>query len=300
MNGLCVASILLAAIALLWLLGIRLQLRSMRRQLEERLQEQTKTPLVLEMQDRELRALAVAVNRALEQENRLRVRQEVQEREFKELISDISHDLRTPLTVTKGYLQLLEECGMEAAGRDYLRTCLRHTNELEARIGQFFEYSVLAAREDQLPLSPLPITNLVTSVMSSFVPLFEEKGLRMRLERETAVTGLAEEQALCRVLQNIFRNCLHYGTGEMSVSVTADDKRGQVQILVKNPVAEPESLDVSQVFQRFYVGTPARGRCTGLGLSIVRHLCGQMQGSVSARLEGEQFCVEVVLKQGKA
>lgn len=281
-----------------YLIGMKLQLRNLKAQLERRKKEQTEALLTLEMQDRDLRDMTVVLNQTLKQESDFRKGQSIQENEFKNLITNISHDLRTPLTVMKGYLQLLEHCEMDETGREYLTTCFRHTDELERRIRQFFEYSYWSNQEQEIMLHPVNVTNLVVDAMTDFIPVFEEKGIPMQLENDTIYKGLGEEELLKRVMQNLLKNCLQYATGGVTVSITRESVAGpeksnareRLRVCVGNPVAEDSLLDAAQVFQRFYVGNEARNQSTGLGLSIVKVLVEKMGGEVFAERDGNWFC----------
>ena len=110
----------LVVIFIIYIIGLKLQLRSLRRQLEYRISAPVKKPLALEMQDSDLMALTAALNQIFRQDEEFRRSRNRDENEYKELITNISHDLRTPLTVLKGYLQLLERCEMDDTGRTYL------------------------------------------------------------------------------------------------------------------------------------------------------------------------------------
>lgn len=277
-------------IVVLYVIGIKLQLRSIKKQLEQRSKEGSKTPVLLEMNDKDLKGMAVALNQTLKQEADLRISREIQEREFKSLIPNISHDLRTPLTVMKGYLQLLEKCEIDENGRDYLKICIRHSEELEKRVRQFFEYSYWVNQEEVVELTELNITNLVTDVMTDFIPVFEEKGITMRLEGEKIYKGLGEKELLKRVMQNLLKNCLQYAVGEVVVSIE-EWKDSQLRICVANPVAADCRVDANKVFERFYVGNDERNQSAGLGLSIVKLLVEQMQGRVFSGMEDNVFYV---------
>lgn len=273
-------------VIIIYFVGLKLQLRSLRRQLELRISAPIKKPLALEMQDNDLMALTTALNQIFRQDEEFRRIQNMNENEYKELITNISHDLRTPLTVLKGYLQLLERCEIDDTGKQYLCICFRHTDELERRIRQFFEYSYWMNQDQELQLTNINVSNIIVDTMTDFIPVFEEKGLTMRLDQDTICKGLADEELLRRVMQNLLKNCLQYSVGEVVVSITAATQnhapKDRIRICVQNPVAEDSELDLSKIFQRFYVGRKERNQSTGLGLSIVKLLVEKMHGEVFA------------------
>ena len=294
MKFVLIGSSLVCIVLVAYLIGLKLQLRSIKAQLEQRRTENAKSPVFIEMNDKDIRELTVALNQTLKQEADLRISTEIQEREFKNLITNISHDLRTPLTVMKGYLQLLERCEIDGNAREYLEICFRHSDELEKRIRQFFEYSYWINQEEELERGEVNITNLVTDVMTDFIPVFEEKGISMRLEEDTVYKCLGEKELLKRVMQNILKNCLQYACGEVVVSIqewqdNQESKSRRLRICVTNPIADNCSVDAEKVFERFYVGNTERNQSTGLGLSIVKLLVEKMEGEVFAGKEDGMF-----------
>lgn len=292
----------LCVILLVCLVGLKWQLHSVRRQLECRVGVPIKKPLALEMQDKDLMAMIVALNQIFSEDEAFRNVQSRNENAYREMITNISHDLRTPLTVLKGYLQLMERCEMDDAGKEYLSVCFRHSEELERRVSQFFEYSYWMNQEREIPLEIVNVTNLIADCMTDFIPMFEEKGLTMRLEQDTIYKALAEEELFRRVMQNLLKNCLQYSVGEVVVSIMRDAGRqdgtpdSRICICVQNPIAEDSKLDPDKIFQRFYVEREERNQSTGLGLSIVKLLVEKMQGEVFACREGNLLRVGFCLK----
>lgn len=287
---------------LLRFFSLKLQLRDLRRQLEYRKTDEIKKPLALEIQDKDVTALTAALNQIFKQDEKFRINRNLQETEFKQLITNISHDLRTPLTVLKGYLQLLERCETDTQGRKYLSVCFRHTDELERRIRQFFEYSYWLNQDDELHLKTVNLTNLIIDTMTDFIPVFEEKGLRMKLTDDTVYKGRADEELIKRIMQNLLKNCLQYSTGEVELSILKGTKepllssqthiqKDRICVCVKNPIDKNSELDASKIFQRFYVGNKERNKSTGLGLSIVKILVEKMEGEVFAMREGNILCI---------
>ncbi len=302
-------------ILLVCFVGLKWQLHSVRRQLECRVGDPIKKPLALEMQDNDLMAITVALNQIFSEDEAFRNVQSRNENEYREMITNISHDLRTPLTVLKGYLQLLERCEMDDTGKEYLSVCFRHSEELERRVSQFFEYSYWRNQEQDILLKMVNVTNLLTDCMTDFIPMFEEKGLTMRLEQDTIYKALAEEELFRRVMQNLLKNCLQYSVGEVVVSIAQNgaaplmrDADGatnrskdyafgdRICICVQNPIAEDSKLDPDKIFQRFYVEREERNQSTGLGLSIVKLLVEKMQGEVFAFREENLLRVGFYLK----
>ncbi len=300
MEIVCIGIGIVCVVLSVYLAGMKFQVRSIKKQLEWRNEEESKNLVLLELQDKDLMNLTVALNETLKQESDLRVLQEIQEREFKDLITNISHDLRTPLTVIKGYLQLLERCKMDENGQEYLEICFRHTDELERRIRQFFEYSYWVNQEEDISVHAVNITNLVVGTMTDFIPLFEEKGLFMKLEEDIPYKVLGDEELLKRIVQNILKNCLQYASGEVTVSVCGQKSEqnggcSMIRVCAVNLVLENCSIDADKVFRRFYVGNAERNRSTGLGLSIVKLLVERMQGEVFAGQDGNMFYVGFLL-----
>lgn len=275
---------------IIYIFCTRWQLNKIKQQLDRRREEGASNPVSLEINNKAISGLTVSINETLRQESALRVSQEIKEREFKDLVANISHDLRTPLTVINGYLQLLNKNGLDKTSSGYLEVCLRHTNEMEKRLQQFLEYSYWAGRDEKIALHRVNVTNLITDVMAGFVPVFEENNIAMQLEDTTIYYGLADEGLLQRIMQNLLKNGLQYATGDVSVCIARDETRHRLNITVSNPVSKDCHLDTSKVFNRFYTGNAERNHSTGLGLSIVKLLAGHMGGGVYAELKENIFC----------
>lgn len=264
-----------------YMLLLQLQLRSMNRQLEKRLSEQTRQPVRLELFNRELSRLAVSINRCLQAEEALRLESLREEKRFKEMISHISHDLRTPLTAIRGYQELMEKEPLTDKQQSRLRTAQKHAGELGRLVERFFEYSYLVDAGARLNVAAMELTELITECLAESVAAFEEKGLAVRLEAPASVYALADKEITIRMLQNLIHNCVIHSAGDVEVRVY-QDAEGQAVIAFRNPVAAGVNLSPERVFERFYTAEPARSRSTGLGLSIVRLLAEQMGGRAGA------------------
>lgn len=286
--GLFVVSILL----IVYIIWLQKQLRSINRQLAKRLTEKTRQPISLELINKELNRLAAHINECLKLEENLRLESIREEKRFKELIANISHDLRTPLTAIKGYQQLMAKGGLTADQHGKLQVAQKHADELGSLIERFFEYSYLVIAEPELHLSRINLTNLVTECLATAVSNFEERGMTIHFEEATQVSVFADHEMTMRIMQNLIRNCVTHSIGDITVKVSIGER---AVVSFKNVLENAAEMDAERLFDRFYTGDRARSKSTGLGLSIVKLLTEQMGGSVGAELQEDLIEIWVTL-----
>ncbi|MFG6393715.1 MAG: HAMP domain-containing histidine kinase [Lachnospiraceae bacterium] len=292
-----VCIIVICVILFTYIYCIKKQLGSIKKQLDKRREDKASNPVLVEIRDKSVEDMAVSLNKTLRQETALRVSQEIKEQEFKQLITNISHDIRTPLAVMKGYLQLMQKNKMDKVCREYLEICLSHTASMERIIQQFFEYSYWSGAEEEINLKKINITNLVTEVMTDFIPVFEENNIKMELAGTGIYFGMADKELLVRIMQNLLRNSIQYAEGDVKVSIIPSEENTFIKISVENPVRKDCNVDINQVFNRFYVGKEGRNHSTGLGLSIVKMLVERMGGEVYADIEEGIFKTGFTIKK---
>lgn len=140
--------ILITGVLIMILLGLigyhvmlRMQIKRIREILNNRIENNTQEMVSCEMLDNQLTKLVASINTCLKKEESVLLQAVREERQFKEMIANVSHDLRTPLTAVKGYQQLLEQSELDEKQRDALAVAQKHTEELGTLIEHFFEYS---------------------------------------------------------------------------------------------------------------------------------------------------------------
>lgn len=289
--------IIICIILIIYIFCIKMQLCSIKKQLDKRRENEASNPVLIEINDKSINKMAASLNKTLRQEAALRVSQEIKEQEFKLLITNISHDIRTPLAVIKGYLQLMQKTDMDNKCREYLETCLLHTSSMEKIIQQFFEYSYWSGMEKDINITKINITNLVTDVMADFIPVFEKNNIKMEFTDTGIYFGMADKEMLIRIMQNLLRNSIQHADGDVRVLIVPEKERPFIKISVENPVVKDCNVDISQVFNRFYVGKKERNHSTGLGLSIVKMLVERMGGEVYADMEEGVFKTGFTIKK---
>lgn len=208
--------ILSAVIVILvgYVILLRKQVNKINRQLEKRRKENTRQPISLELIDSGLTSLAGNINRCLKSEEKLREETVRREKEQKEMIADLSHDLRTPLTAIKGYQQLLMATLTEEGQRERLRTAQKHADELGKMIEQFFEYSLFSYKASEPKCERINLGALIAECIAEMVPVLEEHKLSIRMKETDLVYAKADKEMLIRIIQNftpiITRNKINF------------------------------------------------------------------------------------------
>ena len=283
---------ILCMLLFMYIIFIQRQLHNINLQLTKRLREKTRQPISLELINPKLNILAANINKCLAEEEKLLIEGIKKEKRFKELIANISHDLRTPLTAIKGYQQLMEKGELMDNQRKKLWIAQKHTLELGQLIEHFFEYSYLINAEPELNLERINLTNLVTECLAASVPILEENNLAIHIEETESIFVLADKEMVRRIVQNLIRNCVQHSSGDIEVSLLVMEN---AVISFRNPVKSCSKIDVEQLFNRFYTGDNARSYSTGLGLSIVKLIVESMSGSVGAKLQNGLLDIQVRL-----
>ena len=273
---------ILVFILIAYIAFIQKQLRSINRQLDKRLSENTRQPLTIDLFSKTINRLAININLCLKLEEKQRLEGIREQKQFKELISNISHDLRTPLTAIKGYQQLLEKENLSNTQLEKLYTAQKYTDELGDLIEHFFEYSYLITARVEPSLEKINLTNLTIDCVLSYIGIFEEKNISVNIEETPPIYVLGDKKMLTRVIENLLNNCAKHSLGDIDVKI---ESKSKARITFINPVNPNININVDKLFHIFYTGDSTRNKSTGLGLSIVEFLVEQMNGDVGAYLD---------------
>ena len=192
-------------------------------------------------------------------------------------MTNISHDLRTPLTAINGYLDLLEGEEKSTAAARYLSLIENRTDAMTRLTEELFRYSVILAEEEPLAHEPVVLNDALAESLASFYGALTSRGITPQIKIcDARVTRLLDKDALARVLANILNNALKYSDGDLAVQL---DEDGTLHF--SNHAAALDEVSTAQLFDRFFTVENAR-HSTGLGLSIAKSLTEQMHGEISA------------------
>ena len=269
-------------------------LRGAARQLEALEESGSTARILMRTPNRSAEALVAAVNRLLEDRRAGEAAYRAREGELRKQIANISHDLRTPLTSILGYLQLLEDPGLEEAERrSYLQVVEGRSKALQALITSFYDLSRLEGGELPLAREPVDLCQSLSGLLAAFYSDLTDTGMEVEVDLERGLPPvMADPGAVLRIFTNLIRNAMDHGAGRLSVRLYRAG--GEVVSAFTNDAPHMDPADVSRVFDRFFTSDKMRtGRNTGLGLAIVKALALQMGHTPRAFLEEGRSTVQI-------
>lgn len=294
-----------AALTAAFVLGLKIiflykDLKDISRQFQDRLQEDTNNVIYVPGNDRRLKAFAEQLNRELAILYDRRRRYQSGDRELKEAVTNISHDLRTPLTAIYGYLELLE---MDAGQTAHYAAQIRNrADAMRALTEELFRYSIIVAEQEMEERKDgkkeeVVLNRILADSLLSYYDIFRKNQIepQIRIPEEEIVRCL-DEGALKRIFANILDNAVKYckpadntacGQSGAASNRTSVFKMITVELSTDGMITfcnRAENLDkvsVERLFDRFYTVETGRN-ATGLGLSIAKLLVERMGGSIQA------------------
>ena len=228
-------------------------------------------------------------------ELRRKEKQYYQEKEtlIADTYTNLSHDIRTPLTSLDGYFQLMEACENVEEQRRYLNIIHERIHSLNEMLEELFMFTKLKNESYRLELTSCCINRILKETVFSYY----DDWVRREIEPDIQITEEqlyidGNKQGLSRIIQNVIKNGLDHG--EKKIRIVLKREQNQAVLRISNQVTASEQIDIEHVFDRFYKADAARSKTsTGLGLSIAREFVRRMNGEIGAKIEGNEFIVEM-------
>lgn len=218
------------------------------------------------------------------------------ERMKADLITNVSHDIKTPLTSIINYVDLLKRANIEdETARGYIDILEQKSLRLKALTNDLVEISKISSGNITLELVNLNMVEMINQVTGEFDERFKEKSLIpiLNLPKEDVVIH-ADGQALYRILENLYINIYKYALRGTRVYIDLATNENKALLTIRNISAEPVNLDSAMLTERFIRGDISRGtEGSGLGLSIAKSLAEAQNGRLDLSLDGDLFKVVV-------
>ncbi|OOR11648.1 HAMP domain-containing sensor histidine kinase [Bacillus mycoides] len=231
-----------------------------------------------------------------EQERRL-------ERTKNELITNVSHDLRTPLTSIIGYVDLLKRGQYDSKTQlqEYLETTYLKSQRLKYLIDELFEYTRLSGIDTKLNFNEVDLSGLLEQIVGEYIPIFEKESLIVQKSiTEETIPIFIDIEKMVRVYENLFMNAIKYSMKPSELSICLELIGNKAILKVSNKVEKPPVSDPNKLFERFFRGDKARkdDQGNGLGLAISKRIVELHNGNIYAKYKDGwmSFIVEHPIK----
>ena len=250
---------------------------------EVKLAADTNTLIDISSRDPYLCRLAASINTQLRILRKQRHRYLVGDRELKEAVTNISHDLRTPLTAICGYLDLLQREPLSENAVRYISLIENRTEAMKQLTEELFRYSVILSTQE-LEMETVCLNGVLEESITSrgIQPQIHMSG--KRIEKQL------NRDAISRVFSNILNNALKYSDGDLEITLRDDG-----EIVFANTASGLNEIQVGKLFDRFFTVEAARN-LGGLGLAISKTLVEQMGGNISAKLVDHVLSIQIQFK----
>ena len=297
---LAIIVIIMAAV----LLKIRAQLRDINDQLDFLYENDTNMLIGTDTNLIYLGQFKQRVNRFVEQWHKKRAEAAKKEQMISDTYTNLSHDIRTPLTSLDGYFKLLKDEKDEKLQAHYIGIIQERIASLKDILEELFMFTKLKNDTFNLEMDKCCVSRLLKQTVFSYYDEWKMRGIEPVVDIcDEQIFILANTQALKRVFQNVIKNGLVHGKSDIEIKLYtidsgknagSDRENKVVNIVVSNTIDDPENIDTSQVFERFYKADEARSvTSSGLGLSIAKELVERMDGKINAQIEDNRFCINI-------
>lgn len=270
---------------------LRKSAREIAEAFRDRLTADTNTLIDISSRDPYMRKLAADINTQLHLLRKEHHRYQQGDLELKEAVTNISHDLRTPLTAINGYLGLLEQEEKSENVQRYLSQIQNRTEVLINLTEELFRYSIVTSTQS-LNYEHVDLVRVLEESLVSFYAVMKEKNVEPQIKLpEEPIWMQLDKGAVSRIFANIISNAIKYSDGDLSVVMSADGT-----VTFSNTAKNLNAVTVGRLFDRFYTVEASRNS-TGLGLSIAKVLTERMNGTIKASYTDERLNIEVRFSQ---
>ena len=284
-------SVLIAAL-IIKIVSLKRAVKDIEESLSEKLTTDTNTLIDISSNDKRIRSLAGTLNRELAVLRKEKLSYMNGNNELKNSVTNISHDLRTPLTAICGYIELLEREEKTKEAEKYLDIIKKRAEFMVKLTEELFGYSVIMSEDGGKTTSYTDVKNVLEESIASFYEVLISRNIVpvINLTKEKVIRK-TDPHALSRVFSNLLNNAVKYSDGDLEISLFENG-----EIVFANTASKLDVVEVEKLFDRFYTVETAKNS-TGLGLSIAKTLTEQMRGEISAKYKDGKLYIKIILPE---
>ena len=270
---------------------IRKSLKEIQNSISEILSTDTNNLLTISSSDKEIINLANSLNFELKNLREEKLQYENGNQELKTVMTNISHDMRTPLTAISGYIELIKENNDENKKKKYIEIIERKTNDLILLTEQLFDFSKTMDMKINIRKEKCCINEIIEESLVNYYSIFKKNNIVPKIEIcNKKIYKYVDKNTIIRVFENILSNVSKYSNGDFKVVL---DEYGRITF--SNRATSLDATTVQKIFNRYFTVENAK-KSTGLGLSIAKQLIELNDGTISAKYIKNHLIIEIYFK----
>ncbi len=286
---LCLILFIVMIILLLKIVMMKKTAKEISEQFEKILKTDTNKIITISGNDREMKKLADNINRQLKILRKEYLRYKHGDFELKTAITNISHDIRTPLTAICGYLDLLQDNTDIAKTKEYISIMKERAELMQQLTEELFRYSVILSDNTEFETEKILVNQVLEDSIMGYYAALKKSGISPEIHiTEKQIIANLNKEYLTRIIYNLLNNAVKYSDGDLQITLTDSG-----EMIFANTAKELSSVQVDRLFDRFYTVKNA-GNSTGLGLSIARTLAEEMGMTISAEYKADVLSIRLV------
>ena len=269
--------------------AMRISLKELTRDYRERAELDSDTLIGVSCRDRRIRELATAMNETISSLRTSYHSYKQGDEKLKAAITNVAHDIRTPLTAICGYLELAERMEKTPELRKYLDIINERALYMKKLVEELFEYSVINSKNNKEEMQDVNINQVLEDSIMNLYPSFLEYDIDLKADiSEKEVIRKLYPSYVERIFNNLLSNAIKYSDGDPEVTLTENGK-----LTMKNSASSLDKVKVGKLFERFYTVENADKNSAGLGLSRVQSFAEKMNCPINADYVEGKLVIEI-------
>lgn len=279
---------IICIISTIKLCSIKNSIKEIEQSFSNILKEDTNSLITISSSDKDLKTLAIKLNKNLIELRKQKLYYQNGNKKLKNIITNISHDLRTPLTALKGYLDLIGQGKLSNNQKKDLKIVEKKANELTELTIQLFEFSRIIDSDISIQKESCCINEVLEETLVSFYNIFKEKNIIPTISIcDKKINKIVNRISLIRIFENILSNVSKYSNGDFKVTM---NENGIISF--SNKAKLLDATTVQKIFDRYFSVENAN-ESSGIGLSIAKQLVELNNGSIHAKYIKDTLFIEI-------
>lgn len=211
---------------------------------------------------------------------------------LKESVANISHDLRTPLTVILGHLQLLQKENWESSQAQRVKVIFSKAEKMKELVETFYDLSILEEQQTVPEKEMFNISNMLINLITENAVALEKENILPEINLpDYSIYVYSDKNMVERILQNLLTNAIKYSVGTIKITLM-EKENNNIIFTIENPMSDSSEIDCNRLFDRFYTGDKSRHNgSTGLGLAVVKTLVAILGGNIVAKVHANSLII---------